>query len=898
VSVHSHPSSTVEQLRALLEVGKLVRDERDLGSLFDQVATTIADALGVATVSINVHRPAWDDFEVVTVHGSEAARTTLLGNTSDPDSWRPYLEERFRRRGAYFIPHGDMDWVDPYPVYVPDFVPSDQPDAWHPEDTLIVPLERSDGHILGFISIDEPASGRRPDDDDVDLLVALAGHVAAAIESAQNTVVAQRHREALAQLLEISSQLAGSESVDGVLGAVARGISSALGFGKVVVALPDPAGHFVARGTAGWSEGDPALDFFLTLEDTGELLDPAFEIEGCTLMTHFEAEARVGTRSNYRSRLNGRGPRAWNRHWLIVPLVEADGSIIGFVWADDPEDHLLPSPERLQALRTFANQATVALRAAIDVETLNRRNLELAALHDTAFGLLERLELDGVLHAIVDNARRLVDTPNAYLYLVDKKTGTLRMHVGLGLFEEHTGQGVLPHQGTSGQVVRAGKTVVIDDYAAWEHRLVSYDEYRFRAVVGVPLSVGGELAGVIGIARQETRAFSPSEIALLERFARLASLALENARLYAALHRSEKLHRSVVDGSTDLIALLDEGHEVLLASPACEDILGYSPEDLIGAKLADFLHRDDLAAARSRVVDDAVAEPTTVRMRHRDGHWVLVEGITTPIRNDAGVIELTLVIGRDVTEKERLQEQLRQAQKLEAVGRLAGGIAHDFNNLLTAVRGYAELLLIDLDAEDDSARESAREIARAAERAASLTGQLLAFSRKQVLQPQLIDVNEVIAGLAPMLRRTLGDDVVLSTSLAADAGTTLADPTQLEQVLLNLAINGRDAMPGGGTLQIATGLLEVDVKDELPHSDLKPGSYVMLTVADSGVGVEPDVVKSIFDPFFTTKEVGQGTGLGLATVHGIVSESGGAVWVESVPGQGTCFTVCLPRAAQ
>jgi PAS domain S-box-containing protein len=446
-------------------------------------------------------------------------------------------------------------------------------------------------------------------------------------------------------------------------------------------------------------------------------------------------------------------------------------------------------------------------------------------------------------------------------------------------------------------VYLTGKTVVIDDYSVWEHRLISFDEYRFRAVVGVPLTVGGELAGVLGIARQEALPFGESEIALLERFARLASLALENAHLYAALHRSERLHRSVVDGSTDLIALLDEEHEVLLASPACLSILGYSPEELVGTKLAAFIHPDDLLAARANVVDDAVAEPTTVRMRHRDGQWVLVEGITTPMRNEEGAIELTLVIGRDVTEKERLQEQLRQAQKLEAVGRLAGGIAHDFNNLLTAVRGYAELLLIDLDPEDDSARESAREIARAAERAASLTGQLLAFSRKQVLQPQLIDLNEVIAGMAPMLRRTLGDDVVLSTSLAPDTGATLADPTQLEQVLLNLAINGRDAMPEGGTLQIATTMLELDEKDELPHADLKPGSYVMLTVADSGLGVEPDVVESIFDPFFTTKEVGQGTGLGLATVHGIVSESGGAVWVESVCGQGTCFTVCLPRAA-
>jgi two-component system, cell cycle sensor histidine kinase and response regulator CckA len=508
--------------------------------------------------------------------------------------------------------------------------------------------------------------------------------------------------------------------------------------------------------------------------------------------------------------------------------------------------------------------------------------------------LLERLELDSVLRAIVDHARRLVETENAYLYLYDHKTGTLRMQVGIGLFETHVGRAVAPGKGASGQVLLSGETVVVDDYLGWPDRLDDYDDLGFRAVVGVPLSIAGELVGVIGIARREMRPFAPSEIELLERFARLAALALENARLYAALHQSERLHRTVVNGSRDLIALLDEQHDVVLASRGWDDILGRPPEELVGAPLAGLIHPDDLATARANVVDDAVAEPTAARLRHRDGQWVLVEGTTTPIRNESGAVELTLVIARDITERERLQEQLRQAQKLQAVGRLAGGIAHDFNNLLTAVRGYAELLLAELDEGDASSRESAREIARAAERAASLTGQLLAFSRKQVLQPRLIDVNEVIDRMAPMLHRTLGEHVVLSTVLSPEPTTTLADPTQLEQVVLNLAINGRDAMPNGGMLEIVTGML--DVEGDLPHPDLAPGHYVTLTVRDSGVGIDPGVRDSVFEPFFTTKEVGEGTGLGLATVHGIVSQSGGAVWVDSVPGDGSCFTVCLPSA--
>jgi signal transduction histidine kinase len=248
-----------------------------------------------------------------------------------------------------------------------------------------------------------------------------------------------------------------------------------------------------------------------------------------------------------------------------------------------------------------------------------------------------------------------------------------------------------------------------------------------------------------------------------------------------------------------------------------------------------------------------------------------------------------------VTDSQRPEEQLRQAQKMESVGRLAGGIAHDFNNLLTAIRGYAELMLIDFDAGKKPGRDCAEQIARAADRAASLTGQLLAFSRQQVLRPQLVDLNAIVEGMAAMLRSMLGTDVVLSTALEPELGHTLADPTQLEQVVLNLALNASDAMPKGGNLVLRTQRLEFGEDNEL-HPDLVAGSYVTLIVCDTGVGMDPDLAEQVFEPFFTTKDVGEGTGLGLSTVRGIVSQSGGAIWMDSTLGQGTCFTVCLPVA--
>jgi len=882
--VHSQPLSTLRHLRGLLEVSHRVRDERDLNRLVDRIAETISESLGFATVAINLYRPAEGDFRVSTVHGNAPAREALLGSTRPANAWEPFLVDRFHRRGAYLIPHDEIDW-ERVPSYVPDVPVSDDPDAWHPEDALIVPMRGADGTLLGMVSVDEPASGLRPGDEELEVLVAFAEHVAAAIEAAQDAAAAARDRLALTRLLDVSASLVELDSVDAVLDAVARGIGDALGFEKVAVCLAEEDG-FVPRGLAGWEPGAEGLDFAIAPADLERLLVPEFEREGCYLIENDVARALVGNASPYSSRRGGSGPRAWSRHWLLVPLTDRDGGSHGFVWVDDPTDALLPSPERLQALRTFANQATTALRAAIDFETLNARNTELAALHDTAFGLLERLELDRVLTAIVESAAGLVATPNAYLYLSDRSTGDLRLQVGLGLFEAEVGRDLQPGKGASGMVAVTGETVVVDDYRSWSDRLENYEEAEFRAVVGVPLRAGGELAGVIGIARQEAGPFDASQVALLERFARLASLALENARLYEALQKSEKLHRGIVDCSTDLISLVDLEGTTIVISPSIVGTLGIQPSELVGTYFARLVHPEDIAAAEemfSKALQGQFAT-TTVRVRHADGSWVTLEAIANAIAGPDGQPEHILATGRNVTERHRLEEQLRQAQKMESVGRLAGGIAHDFNNLLTAIRGYAQLLLIDLD-EDAAARESAAQIARAAERAATLTSQLLAFSRKQVLRPQSLDLNEVVEAMAPMLGRVLGEDVVLTTALDPELGLTLADPTQIEQVLLNLAVNARDAMPGGGRLLVRTANVELD-----------EGRFVALVVVDTGSGMDTDTAARAFEPFFTTKDVGAGTGLGLATVHGIVAQSGGSVGVVSEPGAGTTFTVRLPRA--
>ncbi len=330
---------------------------------------------------------------------------------------------------------------------------------------------------------------------------------------------------------------------------------------------------------------------------------------------------------------------------------------------------------------------------------------------------------------------------------------------------------------------------------------------------------------------------------------------------------------------------------------------GLTPEEAQGEGWAQAIHPDD----RERVSEEwyqAAKEGlwfrTECRFQRPDGvvTWVFTQALAEKTK-DGEIIGYVGTI-TDITERKQAEEalrqseeQLRQAQKMEAVGRLAGGVAHDFNNLLMVMRGYGELLLNQLDA-NDPLRRNAEEIQKAAERATALTQQLLAFSRKQVLQPKVLDLNAVVTEVEKMLRRLIGEDIELTAVLDLALGRVKADPGQIEQIILNLAVNARDAMPQGGRLTLKTANVTLDQAYVRQHLGATPGPYVLLAVSDTGVGMDAETRSHIFEPFFTTKGAGKGTGLGLSTVYGIVKQSGGTIWVESAPGRGTTFEIYLP----
>jgi PAS domain S-box-containing protein len=387
---------------------------------------------------------------------------------------------------------------------------------------------------------------------------------------------------------------------------------------------------------------------------------------------------------------------------------------------------------------------------------------------------------------------------------------------------------------------------------------------------------------------------------LVDRRLSAHAAALESSE--QALRAQQQFLLQIVNANPHMIFVKNWDGRFTLANQAAAEIYGTTTEQLVGKRDADFNpNREEV----ERFLQDDREVMTSLQPR-----FIAEEPVTNPATGETrwfqtvkvalvaaeGGVPQVLGVATDITRRKQLEDQLRQSQKMEAVGRLAGGVAHDFNNLLTAILGHADLLLEDAT-QHDGRRADLTEIKRAAERAAGLTRQLLAFSRKQILQPKVLDLNTVVTGMGTLLHRLIGEDIELRIVPAPGLGAVEADPGQLEQVILNLAVNARDAMPRGGKLTVETANVHLDEAYARQRVGVQPGPYVLLAVTDTGVGMDEHVKAHVFEPFFTTKEQGKGTGLGLATVYGIVQQSGGFIWVYSEPGRGTAFKIYLPRKA-
>ena len=362
----------------------------------------------------------------------------------------------------------------------------------------------------------------------------------------------------------------------------------------------------------------------------------------------------------------------------------------------------------------------------------------------------------------------------------------------------------------------------------------------------------------------------------------------------------EESHRlaAAVEQAADAVVVTDTHGTIQYVNPAFEHILGYRREDVVGrtpALLKSGRHDGDFYEKLWNAIQSGRIWKGRFTDRRKDDTLVELNAAISPIRDPEGKIVHYVAVSHDVTREIELEDQLRQAQKMEAIGRLAGGIAHDFNNLLTSMMGNADLILRRLNA-GSPVREDVEQIREAAQQAAALIAQLLTFSRKQVVHPRAVHLNDTVNSMARLLKRIIGNRIELITDVDPAPGVVRADPVQLEQVIMNLALNARDAMPNGGQLTLRMRSIRLDQPGSKGLSELPTGLYMLLQVVDTGTGMDAKTKARIFEPFFTTKEVGRGTGLGLATVYGIVQQCGGAIMVDSAPGEGSTFSVYLPQA--
>jgi PAS domain S-box-containing protein len=536
-------------------------------------------------------------------------------------------------------------------------------------------------------------------------------------------------------------------------------------------------------------------------------------------------------------------------------------------------------------------------------EEVQRRNRELVLLNQVIAASVTTLEPGAILETACRELAQAFDMPRATATLLNEDKMTAMIVAEYLATDQPTalGKTIPVINDPSFQYLLNHQTPLVVNNVQNEPRLGQISELmRERGTASLlllPLIVEDRVVGSLGLDTVEPRSFSTAEVNLAWSVADQIGGALARAWL-------DKEHRrlsTAIEQTVDSVIITDTEGAIVYVNPAFEQVSGYSRDEVIGQSPRILKSgKQDAAFYEKLWKTISAGEVWHGRFvnKKKDGTFYTLDATITPVRGEDGAVVNYVALQRDVTRELQLEEQLRQSQKMEAVGRLAGGVAHDFNNILTVINGHSELLLQRYLDPNDPMRWEVEQIQEAGERAAVLTHQLLAFSRRQSTQPQLLNLNEVITSLQKMVQRLIGEDIESVIKLEPMLRLTKADASQMEQVLMNLIINARDAMPQGGKLTIETANVDLDEAYAGQHLEIVPGPYVLLTVTDTGVGFDEETKTHIFEPFFTTKESGKGTGLGLSTVYGIIRQSNGFIWVYSELGQGATFKIYLPQVAK
>ncbi|MGQ9696052.1 MAG: PAS domain S-box protein, partial [Thermodesulfobacteriota bacterium] len=526
------------------------------------------------------------------------------------------------------------------------------------------------------------------------------------------------------------------------------------------------------------------------------------------------------------------------------------------------------------------------------------------------------LDIDKVYKVFAEEAHKIISFNLIAITLIDHEKRTFCPAYLAGAYVPgRTREDIVTLKESFTEKVMLQKSGIIlqtekgQDLLSYAPKLSPFWQRGFRSFMGIPLISHDVVIGVLHIYSQKSNAYKDADLKLAERIGSQIAGAIANAQLYeerqqalAQLKISEERYRNLVEYSPDMI-LLHDYEKYIYANPAAVKILGASrAEDIIGKPIREIIHPDFWPIVKDRLAQLHSGDSVPLleeKYNTLEGKVIEVEVVASPVLYQGQ--RLVQVVARDITERKeaeremaQLQEQLRESQKLETVGRLAGGIAHDFNNLLTVIQGNAQLALLSLP-ENDPLRTNMEDILRAAQRAADLTRQMLAFGRRQILSLKMVDLNYIIREMQEMIENLVGEDIEVVISLADKLGKVRVDPEQMKQVIMNLVVNAKEAMPQGGKLILQTDAMDLKEVFLRTYPEMTPGKYVRITVADTGKGIPLEIKEKIFEPFFTTKDVGKGSGLGLSSVYGIIKQSGGNILVESELGKGTLFKIFLPQ---
>jgi PAS domain S-box-containing protein len=612
------------------------------------------------------------------------------------------------------------------------------------------------------------------------------------------------------------------------------------------------------------------------------------------------------------------------RSLLSVPLLSND-QVIGVLhfrskqsYAYSETDIRLAESIAAQIAGAIANAKLFAERRETE-RALRKSEKEARRLaHENAIMaeigqiICSTLNIETVYERFVDTVKKLIPFDRIAINIIHHEdyTFTIPYVSGADVIDRLVGD-VVSLAGTAAEeILRTQSSLLIrrenlDEFVNRFPGLRPMVKAGFQSMIMVPLISQDKVIGILNMQLTDTLSYMEDELRLAEKVGTQIAGAIASAQLFherqqaqRSLQESQEKYRVLIQNSNDAIFIAQDGI-IKFPNTRTEELLGYSAAELARIPFLNHIHPDDrdlvLERHRKRLEGQTIPSTYFFRVKNRAGQelWVEINAVFMEWEGKRA----TLNFVRDVTEQKKLESQFLQAQKMEAVGRLAGGVAHDFNNLLTVINSHSELALMELK-EWDPLRERFESIQRAGKKAADLTRQLLAFSRRQIVEMRVININTLIRDLEKMLRRVLGEDIELKTVLAPGLGKVKVDPGQIEQAILNLLVNAKDAMPSGGKILIETSNIYLTQEYSSSHMDIEPGSYIELAISDSGIGMTQEVKDRLFEPFFTTKEKGKGTGLGLSAVYGIVKQGGGGIWVYSEPGLGTTFKIYLPRAEE